>query len=148
MLETVRGRLTAWYVSVLAVVLAAFSVGVYAFLARSLHAGVDEGLQSVLEVAATSLTHDTAEGQDPADAARSTVAELSNRLQRLAIHDGGGERYAAGRVITGRDAVIALHVRLGELHGRPVWFDERSLNGLPAVVVRLAARAWDPRVAR
>jgi heavy metal sensor kinase len=90
MLETVRGRLTAWYVSVLAVVLAAFTVGVYAFLARSLHAGVDEGLQSVLEVAATSLTHDTAEGQDPADAARSTVAELSNRLQRLAIHDGAG----------------------------------------------------------
>jgi two-component system, OmpR family, sensor kinase len=89
-LETVRGRLTAWYVSVLAVVLVAFSLGVYAFLAEALHARVDEGLRAVLEIAATSLTHDAAEGQDPADAARSTVAELSNRLQRLAIHDGSG----------------------------------------------------------
>jgi two-component system, OmpR family, sensor kinase len=94
MLETVRARLTAWYVSVLAVVLIAFSLGVYAFLAQALHARVDEGLRSVLEIAATSLTHDAAEGQDPADAARSTVAELSNRLQRLAIHDAGGRLLA------------------------------------------------------
>jgi two-component system, OmpR family, sensor kinase len=87
-LDSVRARLTAWYVAVLAVVLAAFSVAVYGLLARALHARVDENLRAVLEVAATSLTHDTAEGQDPADAARSTVAELSNRQERLAIHDG------------------------------------------------------------
>jgi two-component system, OmpR family, sensor kinase len=90
MLESVRARLTLWYVSLLAAVLVAFSLVVYGLLTRALHARVDEGLRAVLEVARTSLTHDAAEGQDPEDAARSTVAELSSRVERLAVFDGSG----------------------------------------------------------
>ena len=90
MFDTVRARLTAWYVMVLGGVLILFAAGVYGVLARSLYARVDEALLALLDVAATSLAHDAAEGQEPDDAARSTVAELSSRLEELAIHDGQG----------------------------------------------------------
>ena len=90
MLESVRARLTLWYVSLLAAVLVAFSVVVYGLLTRALDKRVDDGLGAVLAVARISLTHDAAEGQDAPDAARSTVVELSNRTERLAIFDGEG----------------------------------------------------------
>jgi two-component system OmpR family sensor kinase len=96
MLESVRARLTLWYVSLLAAVLVAFSLVVYGLLARALEARVDDGLRAVLDVARTSLTHDAAEGQDAADAARSTVAELSSRTERLAVFDAGGRLLSRG----------------------------------------------------
>ena len=90
MFESVRARLTLWYVALLGAVLVAFSLAVYGLLSRALHARTDEGLRTLLDVARTSLTHDEAEGQDAGDAARSTVAELSSRVERLAIFDGSG----------------------------------------------------------
>ena len=96
MLESVRARLTLWYVSLLAAVLVAFSFVVYGLLTRALDARIDNGLRAVLDVARMSLTHDAAEGQDAADAARSTVAELSNRTERLAIFDADGLLLARG----------------------------------------------------
>jgi RNA polymerase sigma-70 factor (ECF subfamily) len=57
-----------------------------------------------------------------------------------AIHDGGGERFAAGRVITGPEAVAAVHLRLAELTGPPVWLEAREVNGTFAVVVRYTPR--------
>src|SRR5687768_9724035 len=90
MIDSVRSRLTLWYALVLGGVLVVFSVGVYGLLFRVLHERVDDNLRAVVEVAATSLRHDTEEGQDAEDAARSTVAELSSRQERLAIYDGRG----------------------------------------------------------
>jgi two-component system OmpR family sensor kinase len=90
LLDSVRVRLTLWYVSVLALVLVAFSAAVYVLLSRSLHQRVDEGLRSVVEVATKSLTHDTEEGQTSEGAAQSTVAELFNPQQAIAIFDGSG----------------------------------------------------------
>jgi len=87
MLDTVRARLTLWYVAVLGAVLLTFSGAVYALLARALHSRVDAALEALIDVAAVSLTHDAAEGQSPQDAANSTVAELSTRQQALAIYD-------------------------------------------------------------
>ncbi len=96
MLESVRARLTLWYVSLLAAVLVTFSLVVYSLLARALDARVDDGLRAVLDVARTSLTHDAAEGQDPGDAARSTVAELSNRTEHVAVFDAAGRLLSRG----------------------------------------------------
>ena len=90
MIDSVRSRLTLWYALVLGGVLVVFSAGVYGLLFRVLHERVDDNLRAVVEVAATSLRHDTEEGQDAEDAARSTVAELSSRQERLAIYDGRG----------------------------------------------------------
>ena len=92
--DSVRTRLTLWYVAVVGIVLVGFSLGVYALLSRVLHARVDESLQSILATAITSLEHDAAEGQSPEDGARSTVAELSHRWQRLAVYDPAGRLLA------------------------------------------------------
>ena len=87
MIDSVRVRLTLWYVALLGAMLLIFSGIVYGLLARALHARVDESLDALVDVAEVSLTHDAAEGQSIQDAAASTVTELSNRQQALAIYN-------------------------------------------------------------
>lgn len=94
MFETVRGRLTLWYVSVLALVLAAFSLTLYVLVERALQARVDRGLRALLEVSTRSLAHDTEEGQSSQSAAQSTAAEMSNPEQMLLIFDAAGKLLA------------------------------------------------------
>ena len=94
MLETVRARLTAWYVTALAAVLLVVGGLIYVLLARALYTRIDDNLRSVIEIARTSLANDLAEGQDHEDAARSTAAELASRQQMLAIYDGTGRPLA------------------------------------------------------
>jgi two-component system, OmpR family, sensor kinase len=90
MLDTVRARLTLWYVSLLAAILVVVLVMIYLLLARALYVRFDDSLQAVVQVAKTSLANDLAEGQGVDDAARSTAAELASRRQLLAIYDGRG----------------------------------------------------------
>jgi heavy metal sensor kinase len=90
MLDTVRARLTLWYVSLLAAILVVVLVMVYVLLARALYVRIDDSLKAVVQIAATSLTNDLAEGQTVEDAARSTAAELASRQQLVAIYDGRG----------------------------------------------------------
>lgn len=97
-IESVRGRLTLFFVIVLAAALIAIGGLIYVLLARALYTRIDDNLRGVVQITTTSLTHDLAEGQDVADAARSTAAELSSRQQMLAIYDGEGRLLAeAGR---------------------------------------------------
>src|SRR5262245_8216463 len=90
MIESIRARLTVWYVSVLAVVLVAVSVTIYGLLARALYSRIDVNLRVVNGIAVTSLANDLAEGQDALSAARSTTAELFSGEVLLAIYDGDG----------------------------------------------------------
>jgi signal transduction histidine kinase len=93
-IESVRGRLTLFYVSVLGAALAIVCVLIYVLLARALFIRVDENLAAGLGIAATSLSNDLEEGQDYADAARSTVAEQASSAQMLAVYDGNGRLIA------------------------------------------------------
>jgi hypothetical protein len=95
-IETVRGRLTAYYVTALAAALLIVGGLIYALLARALYARIDDHLHALVEITTTSLTNALGEGQDVEDAARSTAAELSSRQQRLAIYDGDGRLLAEG----------------------------------------------------
>jgi two-component system OmpR family sensor kinase len=66
--------------------------------ARALYTRIDDTLHAVVQIAHTSLTNDLNEGQDAADAARSTATELASRQTLLAIYDGRGRLLAeAGR---------------------------------------------------
>jgi two-component system, OmpR family, sensor kinase len=94
MVDSVRTRLTLWYVSILALVLVIFSIGVYSLMSRALYSRVDENLRSVIQITIKSLTHDAEEGQSSLDAAQSTVSELFNTQQALAIFDGSGKLLA------------------------------------------------------
>ncbi len=98
-IDSVRLRLTLFWVAVLTAALVAVGGLIYVLLARALYSRIDENLRAVVQIATTSLTNDLAEGQDYADAARSTAAELSSRQQMLAIYDTTGRVLAEG----GRD---------------------------------------------
>src|SRR5262245_37921439 len=87
MFDSVRVRLTLWYISVMALILVIFSVVVYTLLSRVLYTRVDDGLLAMVEVATKSLANDIEEGQTRESAAQSTVAELFSRQQALAIFD-------------------------------------------------------------
>ena len=90
MFETVRARLTLWYVSLLGAILIAVIVLIYVLLSRALYVRIDDGLRAVLQIAATSLANDLTEGQSVDDAARSTAMELASRQQLVAIYDARG----------------------------------------------------------
>jgi heavy metal sensor kinase len=94
MFESVRIRLTLWYVCVLALVLVAFSLGVYLLLARSLYERLDIGLNSVLEAMVVSLEREIAEPESAEQAALSTVEELYYPHQAFAIFDTEGRLIA------------------------------------------------------
>ena len=98
-IDSLRARLTIFWVVVLAVALSVVGGLIYALLARALYARIDDNLRAALQVTATSLTNDLGEGQDVEDAARSTAAELSSRQQFVAIYDDTGRLLAEG----GRD---------------------------------------------
>jgi two-component system, OmpR family, sensor kinase len=90
MLETVRARLTLWYVSLLAAILLVVLGMTYVLLARALYVRIDDSLQVFIQIVATSLANDLGEGQQVDDAARSTAGELASRSYLVAIYDGGG----------------------------------------------------------
>jgi heavy metal sensor kinase len=109
MLETVRARLTLWYVSLLAAILLVVLGMTYVLLARSMYQRIDDGLQVLSQIAATSLANDLGEGQPVDDAARSTASELASRSFLVAIYDGSGRLLGeAGRE---DDIVISLPPR-------------------------------------
>ena len=55
MIDTVRGRLTLWYVSALALILILFGIAVYVMLSRALHRRVDYALRSTIEISICTL---------------------------------------------------------------------------------------------
>ena len=90
-------RLTVLYVTVLAAALLVVGGLIYVLLARALYARIDDSLHALVQIAMTSLANDLAEGQDVADAARSTAAELASRQQMLAIYDDSRPAAGGGR---------------------------------------------------
>ena len=103
-IETVRARLTLWYVAALATTILLVGGLIYVLLARALYTRIDDNLHDLMLIATTSLSNDLAEGQDMEDAARSTSAELSARRQMLAIYDVQGRLLAEG----GRDSDLQI----------------------------------------
>ena len=103
-IESVRARLTIFYVSALGVGLLAIGGLIYVLLAQALYSRIDDNLHALLQITGNSLRNDLEEGQDFQDAARSTAAELSSREQMLAIYDSNGRLLAE----EGRDSDLAI----------------------------------------
>ena len=103
-IDSVRGRLTLFYVSVLAAALVIVGALIYVLLARALFVRVDETLLAGVSIAATSLSNDLEEGQDYQDAARSTVAEQASSEQMLMVFDQRGRLLAE----SGRDPDLTV----------------------------------------
>lgn len=93
-IDSVRARLTLYYVIALATALIVVGGLIYVLLARALYGRIDANLDALMQAAANSLRNDLEEGQAVDDAAHSTAAELASRLQMLAIYDSQGRLLA------------------------------------------------------
>jgi len=90
MINSVRVRLTLWYVAVFGLVLAAFSVFVYLVLSQSLYARLDQSLSRAAEVVAGELRSEILEHNGDAKVgAAQTLTELHLPGMYLAMFDGG-----------------------------------------------------------
>lgn len=86
-----RTRLTLWYTAVLAVVLIAFSAGVYSLTANKLRARLDAGMQTTIEGIARLLVYEIREGENEAQAIHSALNEHYFPNQAAAIFDTQGQ---------------------------------------------------------
>ncbi len=154
--------MTLWYVGVLALVLLAFSAGVYTLLTRSLNERLDGSLQAAAQSTASSLTRELTEGLAEApeiaeaeevplaqveayveqEALLGTVEEFSFPNEALAIFD------AQGRLLAEKATPDNLHAALPPfdvLPDQPVRLFTPSDNqqydaGLRGAAVRVSAR--------
>ena len=77
MVNTVRVRLTIWYVAVFGLLLAGFSIFIYVVLSRTLHAGLDQSLSHSTEVIDGEFRSEVEEHQgSAASGASDTLTEL------------------------------------------------------------------------
>ena len=91
MFDSVRIRLTVWYVGVLAVVLVGFSVVLYLMVARSLYDELDDDLHLALEAVTVRLSRDLADNKSERQAALDAVNEVTTRrADGAAIYDAAG----------------------------------------------------------
>jgi heavy metal sensor kinase len=105
MFDSVRLRLTSWYVAVLGFVLIAFSTGAYIFVERNLYARLDVSLRSTLEVATASL-HRAGTKSATGENILKALEELHAPNQAIAVLD------AEGRLLGEKPSASNTHVRL------------------------------------
>jgi two-component system OmpR family sensor kinase len=106
MIDSVRARLTLWYVGVLALVLVAFSIGVYALLARSLYTHLNEELLATVEATGTFIERAIGEGESEERALSNALDELIAPRQAAAVFD------TEGRLLAEQPARGDVHVSL------------------------------------
>ena len=119
MFDSVRVRLTLWYVMVLALVLIAFSIGLYLLLAQSLRGRLDSTLRNEARALAGSFERQIGEGKPEKEAAQTVQEERSFPRQATAIFN------SEGRVIAEKPTRSGKHARcpsLNLLHGDDTYF--------------------------
>jgi len=90
MLETVRARLTLWYIGVLALALIVFSAGIYALMAPKLSGRLDTGLQTAMEGTVRLFVYEKEEGETDQYAAGSALRKYYYPRQAVAVFDQAG----------------------------------------------------------
>ena len=95
MFDSVRARLTLWYVGVLALVLVAFSIGVYVVVTAILYDSLDTELRATMDETNLSLVHEIdVEKREERTAATSVLDEHIAPRQAAAIFDANGNLVA------------------------------------------------------
>src|SRR5689334_9228063 len=95
MFNSVRSRLTLWYMGVLALVLIAFSIAVYVLISAILYDSLDTELGATIDETGLSLIHEIAvEGKDERSAAASILDEHIAPRQAASVYDNAGNLIA------------------------------------------------------
>lgn len=98
MLDSVRTRLTLWYVAVLAMVLIAFAAWTYLRVVSVLNEETDENMEAMVSNFKSSLETETAENDDksdPAEIIRGTVGESRFKDYNFAVYDNSNRKIDA-----------------------------------------------------
>lgn len=118
MLDSVRLRLTFWYVCVLALVLIGFSGLLYAMVSRSLYEDLDDDIRLSLETVTVKFVRELGEKKPEQQAALDAINELSTR-EAAAIFDARGtlvaEQPAQGNIhahLPPNDSLADADIRL------------------------------------
>ena len=104
MLDSVRFRLTLWYVAVLALVLVEFSIGVYGLLTQSLYNRLDSALRNEVRALASALDRKVSERKTESEAALAVQEERFASRQATAIFDANGQLLAEKPTRSGKHA--------------------------------------------
>lgn len=156
MLDSVRVRLTLWYVGVLALVLVGFSVVLYALVSRSLYEDLDDNLRLSLEAVTGKLVRELGEGRPERQAALDAINELSTR-EAAAVFGASGslvaEQPARGDIHAHAPAASSLQadeVRLetqragGDASSRRVASRQVQFNAPNAPYVLVVSASFEP----
>ncbi|MDT7542073.1 MAG: two-component system, OmpR family, sensor kinase [Acidobacteriota bacterium] len=137
MFDSMRVRLTFWYVAVLALVLIAFSTGLYVVTKRDLYDDLDEDLTLSLETVEVKFARELGDGVADKQAARDAINELSTR-EAAAVFD------STGNMVAEQPALGDIHARLPSpdaLTDRDVYLETQTQGQTSnAVMRRVAAR--------
>ena len=106
MFDSVRMRLTLWYVGVLSIVLAVFSVGVYLLVERTLYNRLDTNLRTTLKIATAALALHAGLSQTDRSFVAGALKDLHFPNQVIAVLD------SEGRVIAHKPEGMSSHLRL------------------------------------
>ena len=148
MVDSVRIRLTLWYVGVLTLVLLAFSFGVYALLAGNLQRRTDTGLLAALDSMEHLLRYEREEGDTEQEAARNTVGELRYPNMTLAVFSADGQLLA--EALAQGDTLAVLPMLPTEVNEAVQFFtlpDAQQIkqNAWRGAVQRVRALPTDPQ---
>src|SRR6266404_1784647 len=113
MLDSVRVRLALWYIIILSLVLLAFSISVYALIAKTLYERLDADIRLSAESAQVTLVDEIAAKHAPEDSAAKAVNDLST-LDASAIFS------ASGTLLSEQPAMGDIHVTLPPIDLIPV----------------------------
>jgi heavy metal sensor kinase len=110
MFDSVRVRLTLWYLGLLALVLIVFSIGVYALLRQSLYERLDSAVRNEARALAVAYDRLISEGKTEFEAAATAQEERFFPRQATAIFD------AEGKVVAEKPTRSGKHARLPALN--------------------------------
>jgi heavy metal sensor kinase len=115
MFDSVRVRLTLWYLGVLTLVLVAFSTGVYALLAQTLYDRMDSSLRNEARALASAFERQLADGKEENEAALNAQNERLFPRQATAIYGPDGQVVAEKPTRSGKHARLpALNLLQGD----------------------------------
>jgi len=133
MFDSVRVRLTLWYMGILALLLVTFSAGVYAILWRNFMERADGVLRSVSAAVASILAKELSENGLDELAARDTVEALNFPEYSIGIFDASGELLAERPLRSNRQPDLHALPKLAsgqtsiETHPSPAGGDPRRV---------------------
>src|SRR5258705_2634237 len=124
MFDSVRARLTLWYVGVLALVLVAFSISVYAVVTAILYNSLDTELDATMDETSLSLVHeiDLNKGEERTAAASTLDQHIAPR-QAAAIFDSNrnlvADETAGGTTHVSLPSIDLVPATVAELYTLP-----------------------------